>query len=286
MDWVGARERLELPSFAPLASSLSRLDATRWPTHEEVTALASRVVTSRGKPVRFVLPREHTDRERRYYELHIGSTGEIETRSANWHDLFNALVWIAFPRSKAVINEQHAAILEERGEAEAKRRSPERDALTVFDEGGVIVASSDPAMFQLIVDFEWKEIFWRRRAQLEATTRFIAFGHSLHEKFLDPFIGMIAKTVFMPVDAEFASLDVADQVTRGDEFLASHFSNRANFPSAKSMAPIPVLGVPGWHPSTSDESFYDDPVHFRKQKPKPVEPRMEFRASTPSGAIK
>ena len=270
MDWSAAGGRLVSPPFAPLAPALSRLDANRWPTHEEITALAAHVVTSRGKPVRFVMPREHTDRERGYYEEHIAATGEIETRPENWHDLFNALVWIAFPRAKAAINTQHAAILEERGESEAKRRSPERDALTVFDEGGVVVASSSPGIFRLIADFEWKELFWRRRAELESTTRFLAFGHALHEKFLDPFIGMVAKTSFFPVEAGFTTLGAAEQVARADEFLARHFSDRANFASAKAMAPMPVLGVPGWHPSTSLESFYDDPVHFRKQRPKDV----------------
>ena len=263
MDWSAARERLGSPPFVPLAPALSRLGENRWPTHEEITALASGVVTSRGKPVRFVPPRGHTDRERRSYELHIAATGEIETRPGNWHDLFNALVWIAFPRAKAAINGQHVAILEERGEAEAKRRSPERDALTVFDEGGVVVASSEPGMARLIVDFRWKELFWNRRAELQATTRFFAFGHALHEKALDPFIGMVAKTIFMPVEAAFPSLDTERQVAEADAFLAAHFANRANFASAKSMAPMPVLGIPGWHPSTSLESFYDDADHFR-----------------------
>jgi len=271
VDWIAARETLRSPPYAPLASALSRLDADRWPTHEALTSIASHVATSRGVPVRFVMPRGHGDRERRYYELHIAQTGEVETRPENWHDLFNALAWIAFPRAKAAITAQHAAILEERGDAEARRRGPERDALTVFDEGGVVVASSSPAMLRLIVDFEWKDLFWRRRAELESTTRFLAFGHALHEKFLDPFIGMVAKTVFMPVDAGFASLDVAAQVARADEFLASHFSERANFAKAKVMAPMPVLGVPGWHRSTSDESFYDDPVHFRKARPRTME---------------
>ncbi|HEY2629457.1 MAG TPA: DUF3025 domain-containing protein, partial [Usitatibacter sp.] len=160
MDWPAARERLQTPPFAPLADSLARLDPDRWPTHEELTALAAHAVTSRGMPLRFVAPREHTDRERRYYELHIAATGEIETRRDNWHDLFNALAWIAFPHAKATINAQHAAILEERGEAETKRRGPERDALTLFDEGGVLVASADPALQQLIADFRWKELFW------------------------------------------------------------------------------------------------------------------------------
>jgi len=233
---------------------LARLPADRWPTHAELTALAGGVTTSRGRALRFIAPREHTDRERRYYELHIAETGEVETRPGNWHDLFNALVWIMFPRAKATINAQHAAILEEGGEAEAKHRSPARDALTVFDEGGVIVAAGDPALTQLIVDFEWKELFWRRRAQLESGVRFFAFGHALYEKGLDPYIGMVAKTVFVDFTADPAE---------ADRLLAAHFSDRSRFPSPKSMAPMPVLGVPGWHPDTSSESFYDDAKHFR-----------------------
>lgn len=206
--------------------------------------------------MRFIAPRDHTDRERRYYELHIAQTGEVETRADNWHDLFNALAWITFPLAKAMINAQHAAILEERGEAEAKRRGPERDALTLFDEGGVIVATDDPSITKLIVDFEWKELFWRRRADLQAGARFFAFGHALHEKAVEPYLGIVAKTVFVPM---------VPDVIGADRALAAHFADRANFPRPRAMAPMPVLGVPGWHPDTGSEFFYDDPVHFRRK---------------------
>src|SRR5690606_3227669 len=136
--------------FAPLAPRLARLPADRWPTHGELTALAEGIQTSRGKPLRFVAPREPTDRDRRYYELHIADTGEVETRAENWHDLFNALAWLSFPRAKAAINAQHAAILEARGDAEARHRGSERDALTLFDEGGVVVATCAPVLLALI----------------------------------------------------------------------------------------------------------------------------------------
>ena len=53
------------------------------------------------------------------------------------------------------------------------------------------------------------------------------------------------------------------QVGQADEFLAAHFANRVRFASPKAMAPMPVLGVPGWHPETGRESFYDDASHFR-----------------------
>jgi len=257
LDWVAARERLRAPIFAPLVSAMERLSAGHWPTHAELTAAAEGLATARGRPLRFVAPRGHTDRERRYYELHIADSGEVETRPGNWHDLFNALVWIAFPKAKAAINAQHAQILEERGDTEAKRRSPERDALTLFDEGGVAVASSSPRLLQLIEDFEWKELFWNRRAELPGAMRFVAFGHALYEKALDPHIGIVAKTVFLQAeDANRVDIDAR---------LADFFAQRANFPSPKALAPMPVLGVPGWHPDTERVSFYDDPVHFRKK---------------------
>src|SRR5258706_3035009 len=262
MDWAAARERLHAPMFAPLRPAIGRLPRERWPTPADLTAAAEGTATSRGTPVRFVMPREHTDRERRYYELHIGETGEVETRPENWHDLFNALAWIAYPRTKAAINAQHAAILEERGEAEAKHRGSERDALTLFDEGGVAVVSNDPELLALIVDFQWKELFWNRRAALEHDMRFLAFGHALFEKALEPHLGLVAKTIFLPCDALPADDALPGSV---DRRLAQHFADRSRFATPKLMAPMPVLGVPGWHPGTEHESFYDDRDHFRSR---------------------
>ena len=264
MDWTAARERLAAPIFAPLAPALARLPAGRWPTHAELTALAEGVETARGKALRFVKARERNERERRYYESHIAETGEVETRE-NWHDLFNALAWITYPRAKARINAQHAAILKEGGEEEARRRSPERDALTLFDEGGVIVAAASPALLRHIVDFEWKALFWERRAQLEEKLRFFVFGHACFEQALTPYIGMVAKTVFVPVSEFFFMLAPESQLEEADKLVASHFASRARFASPKTMAPMPVLGVPGWHFAEQDEAFYDDPQHFRSK---------------------
>jgi hypothetical protein len=270
VDWETAQRRLRFPIFAPLRAALSRLPAARWPDPADLTAAAGGIATGRGVPIRFVNPREHTDRERRYYEMRIAETGEVETRPESWHDLFNALAWLTYPQAKASINAQHAAMLKERGEEEAKRRSPERDALTLFDEGGVIVASNSPELMRLIVDFEWKQLFWSRRAELAARMSFLGFGHAMYEQALEPYLGMVAKTVFVPVSELFFMLPIESQVAQADALLASHFANRARFQSPKMMAPMPVLGVPGWHPDTDRETFYDDPDHFRGKRPKPI----------------
>ena len=48
-----------------------------------------------------------------------------------------------------------------------------------------------------------------------------------------------------------------------DGALAHHFAARERFASPRFMAPMPILGIPQWHPRTQDESFYDDRAHFR-----------------------
>jgi hypothetical protein len=265
MDWASAHERLRAPIFAPLQPFLSRLPGDRWPTQAELSALAAGVRTANGLPLTFVPPTEIEGRAS--YEATIATTGAVPTRTDNWHDVFNALCWMAWPLAKAAINAQHVAILEEGGAGEARRRGPERDALTLFDEGGVAVASSDPALLALIRDFEWKALFWERRAETEARMKFFAFGHACLEQSLEPYLGMVAKTVFVPVDELFHVLPPEAQVPRVDELLARHFASRGRFASPKSMAPMPVLGVPGWHSAAQDEAFYDDKDHFRGPRP-------------------
>lgn len=261
--------RLEGPIFEHVRPLLARLPAGRWPTHAELDALAEGIVTSRGVPLRFVPPRGPGIDERRHYEIRIAETGEVETRPGSWHDLFNALQWIAFPQAKARINAQHAAMLAEGGDREAKNRSPERDALTLFDEGGVIVAASAPEVFRSIAAFEWKRLFWDQREELARTARFIPFGHALLEQAMDPYIGMVGKTVFVPVSDFFFMLAPESQREEADRLLAAHFGDRKRFASPKAMAPMPVLGVPGWHPRTASEDFYDLASYFHS-KPRAV----------------
>jgi hypothetical protein len=272
VEWQAARARLSTPMFAPLQPALAKLPDDRWPELDELTALAEDVRTVNRCGIRFVAP-ESIGVDRLTYERHIATTGEVPTRTRNWHDLFNALCWITWPLTKARLNAQHVALLDERGDTELRHRGPERDALTLFDEGGVLVAASDPSLLQLIRDFRWKELFWTRRAETEARLKFFVFGHGCYEQALAPYIGMVAKTVFVPVDELFHLLPVEVQLPRVDALAAAFFESRVRFASPKSLAPMPVLGIPGWHFAAQDEVFYDDPDHFRASRPDPRGPR-------------
>lgn len=271
MDWASARELLRGPIFAPLASLLHALPRDRWPDYGELNSLAQGLTTGKGAPLAFVAPRGNGDPKRPCYELYIAETGCVETRAENWHDLFNALAWIAYPKAKAAINAQHVAIISAGGAAEARQRSPGRDALTLFDEGGIVVASAGKEMSELMLGHEWKALFWERREEMQKSMVFFAFGHSLFEKGLAPFIGIVAKVVLFEVEPDFIALGRAEQQPEIDARLAVHFADRFNFRSPRDMPVLPVLGIPGWHELTSQESFYDDTTHFRpdSRKPKP-----------------
>ena len=89
--------------------------------------------------------------------------------------------------------------------------------IAILTEGGLAVVSSQPELLQLIVDFRWKELFWTRREALAAHVRFLAFGHSLHEKALRPYVGMVAKTIFIeaaPADPRIPVLNKADRIAK------------------------------------------------------------------------
>jgi hypothetical protein len=68
-------------------------------------AAARGILTGGGAPLRFVAPRDDGEG----YEERAWRCGEVVTRADNRHDLFNALIWLAFPRSKAVMNRRHHA---------------------------------------------------------------------------------------------------------------------------------------------------------------------------------
>ena len=263
--WPAAHSRLSHPVFAPLAGAVARLLRDRWPTQEALTALATDVgvLTASGQAVRFVPPQPQNARDGLGYEARIALTGQVVTRGENWHDLLNALAWVSFPRAKAALSAAHAERLRQGGQAEARQRSPARDALTLFDEGGVVVMASDPAWFGLIRAHAWQRLFWERRMDLARDVRVIAFGHALMESMLTPYVGITARAIFLPADSRLIAATPDDQRTAADAFVSEAVVRAQRASSVLAQAPLPVLGIPGWHAEGERESFYDDQAYFR-----------------------
>ena len=201
------------------------------------------------------------------YEAQIFSTGAVPTRPDNIHDLFNALVWASFPLSKAAINARHIAMRQY--QPNGKNRGPVQDALTLFDESGVIVVSDRPDLLALINSFAWKELFWHQRESVARHMRFFLFGHGLMEQMLTPYIGMTGKALLIDVESAWLE-DNINRVASGHALL-QHIDARSRaliaspacFVRGRELLPLPLLGIPGWSTENERESFYDNVNYFR-----------------------
>ncbi len=251
---------LASPAFATLAPLIEQLPEDHFPTLAELNKIcdAREVASGNGVPIEFVPQEAKTDEP---YETRVYARGKVLTRSRNWHDLFNALAWITFPRSKAAINRHHYREMLAR-QAEGLRGTA-RDVLTLFDESGAIVVSSEPELSALLREFKWKELFWQHRGELIESMRCYVFGHSIYEKALQPYKGITAKTLIFDVPARELERPVPQQLATLDARLAKYFSEPEALAATEGYAPLPVLGIPGWSADNEDERYYEDSQHFR-----------------------
>ena len=102
MTLVNVSALAALPLFYPLGPALARIDGPAFPGIAQLNALlaevSSPVVSGGGRPISFVAP---THGEGACgYETGIFRHGRVPTRPDNWHDLFNALVWLTFRAAK------------------------------------------------------------------------------------------------------------------------------------------------------------------------------------------
>jgi hypothetical protein len=252
-----------LGPIVPYATAL--LKCSDWPCRELLQTLVSDhdIRNNRGLPLRLVALAAGDS-----YEERIDRLGEMQVREHNWHDLFNVLAWLAYPKIKAILNARHSRerALESTGSdcmhsKHGRNRSRVRDALTLFDESGVIVASSDPRCISDLRGFRWKSLFWERRAEVASAMAFYVVGHGLFEKALAPYIGLTGHALIVSVDQEFFMRPRAQQVAIVDADIADRIAG--SFASSADLAPLPLLGVPGWWRGNERESFYDNALYFR-----------------------
>ncbi len=214
-----------------------------------------RIVPQEGKPGHF----------EQHYAPRIYLSGEIQTRTRNWHDFFQLLTWFIFPRTKAVINAIHIPKARERiatGEAPG-RRTPMENTLSLFDEGGAVIVSSDPSLLQLIREFRWKALFWERRKELAEKLDCVTFGHAMYEKALAPYLGMTANSILIDADDDYFKLDRDGRLAWIDARLAHIFEQGELYRKPKDLQPFPILGMPGWDPANGVEAYYDNTDYFR-----------------------
>ncbi len=255
-------------AFRPLHPYIARLPEARFPNLEDFNTLLEKeeapIRVRNGMPLRFVpqdygkLPFEARYEPRCYLQ------GEVQTRTENWHDLLNALVWFAFPAAKQAINARHyAALMATQEDAGRSERGAVRDMNTLFDESGVVVPYTDDTLAAALREFEWHTLFWERRAELGRGMDFYLFGHGLYEKLHAPYIGLTGQGLLVKVEADFFSLPLAQRLQTLDGLLADYLNDPAHCRTTRELTPVPLLGIPGWSDENEQASYYDNKDYFR-----------------------
>lgn len=247
------------PLLTTLRAAARQLAGVDWPALSQLQEIIAHagICTASGLPLQLVPPAAVASAS---YEQRLYAKGELEFRERNWHDLFNVLVWLTFPQAKAALNARHHSALPA---GKSGGRGPVRDALTLFDESGVIVLSADVELLGMIREFRWKPLFWERRTEVIAGMAFLPFGHALCEKALAPYKGITGRGWLLEVERNFFALPAAERLQAIDHRLAQLIADPENLQHNHELAPLPVLGVPGWCADNEQPAYYDDRDHFR-----------------------
>jgi hypothetical protein len=241
------------PSFHHLTPWLDRIGGPTWPELSTLNkfAVAENLRNAQALPVQFVTQSGRCSQHE--YEIGIYGTGQVPSRERNWHDLFNALTWLAFPATKAALNAVHHAVL-----PQGKNRTPASDAATLFDESGLVLVGEDASLANLLTARRWQEALVLRRNEWKTVQAYV-IGHAILEKLLTPWPGITAKCLFVnqPPDTPLTALDeiIAKQWQAG--------SVTASITAPAALFPMPVLGIPNWWPANETADFYANAQIFR-----------------------
>ena len=245
------------PLFEPVHGLLDALPGPGPGGLAELNALLLSDAAGAAEVIRFVAP----DDAPMAYEERIVVRGAIVTRPHNWHDFFNALVWMRFPQTKRRLAELHVDGM--RSPARDGRRGPIRDAATQFDESGIVVAASDAGLLDLLARRQWKELFWTRRHEVMQRMRFVVFGHGLYDALRAPFYRICGRAATLVVPRTCIEAPVEQLCAHVDPVLGERFGQRTWYPRPRVLLALPLLGIPGVCIENENSAYYDDAVQFR-----------------------
>ncbi|MGY5798662.1 DUF3025 domain-containing protein [Rheinheimera faecalis] len=206
------------------------------------------------------------DDDGRYYEDFIAQSQQIPMRLNNWHDLFGALIWCLFPKSKQLMNQLHMAQIQQFGN---KERTKVRHKLTLLDECGVLlcIRPSQRFVLDLLRDHQWLDAFYQHKEQWEELNPLI-FGHANYEMATKPFIGLTGKLWCIELPEQTQIPEGIKGYNFVDELLVKQLVQAELLLDNQQLSPLPLLGVPGWY-KEQEEAFYADTSYFRPKRHKP-----------------
>jgi hypothetical protein len=206
-----------------------------------------------------------TINDQRYYEEIIDQKLQVPTRKNNWHDVFNALIWLQFPKTKLLLNRLHIHDIAQFG---LHPRTHRRNQLTHFDECGLVLAIPESSVEQgnrllsLLAGHQWQEVFCHQKDAWGRDLIPVIFGHANLEMLLNPFIGLTAKWLAVVVPDDYQAMTTEQKNAVLDACMVTRIQQLDGLSHKHIFKPIPLLGVPGWyHEQTT--FFYENTAYFR-----------------------
>jgi len=265
---------LDNPLFTDIASLASNFkEFSQWPDLDDynqfISNIYQNILNENQIKLRFVSQGSKPECYEDGYEPRIYLKGEIQTRLQNWHDFFQIMIWARYPHLKSFINALHYKAIYEKHQSDtiSSQRGAVENTLTLFDECGAIIVSSNTKLLKLISNFSWEELFIKHRTAFRNELDCYIFGHALYEKALSPYIGMTAHAILIEVDAGFFTQDSISKKKILEEKSIDYFKKSSTI-NTRLLHPFPILGVPGWDKRNESTDFYKDENYFRPGKRK------------------
>lgn len=240
------------------------INSQQWPTLEQFSAEFKKrnIQSHNDSQIKSVGQGPSPEKFDDHYESRIYLKGELQTRLENWHDFFNAMCWLQFPKTKASLNALHFESSKVR--QSGTNRSPLENAITLFDECGAVIVANDDSLLDLIRNHQWKELFWNNKEAFGKRVQCYVFGHAMHEKSLTPYIGMTTHSIMIKQNCDFFKNDYSEQLREIDQIISGLWMNKS-VETTKDLQPFPLLGTPGWWNHIQDEGFYLNTEYFRRK---------------------
>ncbi len=243
------------PIFDDWSDCRALLEAAGWPTIAAIDAmLAGRTHAVTGRRLRLVEQTPALLSGTQHYESRIFETGDIATRAENWHDLLNALVWRRHTAIKSAINARQAADVVAVG---ARSRTRAQCALTHYDEAGIVLVLREERRWRAWDDLFWSGLFDGMRSDDYAVA---IIGHALLEHALLPGQTLVGKALLaLHPDPGAGMRNVLQEV-------ASGIADALLLCDPQELRPLPLVGLPGWHPQSGSEDFLRSAPCFQPKR--------------------
>lgn len=242
------RELLRLRLADPLRPALQPfLDFKEFPSVEDYNRLAHRcdVVSGAGVPIRFVSESKtkHKSGFLRLYQPRIFLLGQVSSRPHHWHDHFEMLAWQTFPLAKAALNRRHFYAFDEIADfpwvAPARYRTTEQDALTIFDEGGMLIAYDDEALWNEQAAQKFAA-FGKASDEVKRHFSFFVFGHAVFEEIVKGHFNVNASAIGVRVSCDTLMGKYEDLLSQVDKLASQAIDLRRNKLTTKGFIPVPI----------------------------------------------